>query len=96
VGLTRTARHESERTILVLKNYKERIMSAIASISSSFSSMATQAAQATQRTPEASEVKGAPDNDGDADDGGATSVKATTQTLNLSGQKIGQLINVSA
>ena len=80
----------------MLDNEKESIMSAIGSISSSYSSMATQAAQATQRTPEASEVKGAPDNDGDSDDGGVTSVKAPTQTVNLSGQKIGQLINVTA
>lgn len=53
--------------------------------------------QAVQRTPEAAEVKGVRDNDGDSDDSGAKAVQATqAPTVNLSGQKIGQIINVSA
>jgi len=50
--------------------------------------------QAVQRTPEASEIKSAPDNDGDSDD---KSVKAApAQTVNTNGQLVGQLINAVA
>jgi hypothetical protein len=54
--------------------------------------------QAVQNTPEAAEVKKAGrDNDGDSDDGGVKAVKAApAPTVNLDGQKVGQLINVSA
>lgn len=45
--------------------------------------------QPIQRTPEASEAKGAPDNDGDSDD---QAVKAApTATVNTNGQLVGQL-----
>jgi hypothetical protein len=55
-------------------------------------------AQAPQRTPEAAEVqKSGRDNDGDSDDGGAGTVKSVQPpTVNMSGQKIGQIINVTA
>ncbi|MCX7162041.1 MAG: hypothetical protein WCI19_01940 [Betaproteobacteria bacterium] len=68
-------------------------MNAIGSISSGNSSTA---AQATQRAPEAAEVKGAPEKDGNADDGASKTVKAPAPTVNMNGQKIGQLINVAA
>jgi len=49
-------------------------------------------------SPEASEVKQTgPDHDGDADDGGAKAVKSTpTPTVNTTGQKLGQIVNVKA
>jgi hypothetical protein len=50
--------------------------------------------QAVQRMPEASEVKGAPDNDGDSDDQGVKAAPA--QTVNTNGQLVGQLINAVA
>jgi hypothetical protein len=47
-------------------------------------------------TPRKSKKAGG-DNDGDSDDGGAKAVQAAPKpTVNLNGQKIGQLINVSA
>jgi len=60
----------------------------IGSVGSSYAS------QAIQRTPEASEVKGAPDRDGDSDDRGAKAAPAAT--VNTSGQLVGQLINAAA
>ena len=62
---------------------------------SSYSNLQT---QAVQRSPEAAEVKKAGgDNDGDSDDGGIkTAQAAPAPTVNLSGQKIGQFINVAA
>jgi hypothetical protein len=74
-------------------------MSAIASISSSNINTATQdiaAAPATQPKPEASEVKGASDSNGNSDSGGTRAVQAPAPTVNMNGQKIGQLIVVSA
>ena len=58
----------------------------------------TQSMQGTQRMPEAAEVRAAGgDHDGDADDGGARAVKAApAPTVNTSGQKLGQVINVTA
>lgn len=50
--------------------------------------------QPVQRTTEPSEVKGAPDNDGDSDDGAAK--LAPTPTVNTSGQMVGKLINAIA
>jgi len=51
----------------------------------------------TVRTPEAAEVKGARDNDGDSDDSSIkTSPSPLSSTVNMSGQKIGQVINVQA
>ena len=50
--------------------------------------------QAPQRAPEASEVKGTPDRDGDADDGGGAVKAVPSASVNLNGQKVGQLINV--
>ena len=64
------------------------------SISSVGSSLPT---PVIQRTPEAAEVKGARDNDGDSDDGGAKAAQAApAPTVNLNGQKLGRIINVSA
>lgn len=51
--------------------------------------------QPTQRTPEATEIKGAPDHDGDSDDSGASQA-AIAPTVNTNGQTIGQLINAIA
>ena len=67
----------------------------VSSVGSTYSNLQT---PAVQRTPEAAEVKKAGrDNDGDSDDGGAKAAKASpAPTVNLSGQKIGQLINVLA
>jgi hypothetical protein len=54
-------------------------------------------AQALQRQPEAAEVqKAGRDNDGDSDDGGSKAVQAPAPTVNLNGQKLGQVINVTA
>jgi hypothetical protein len=65
------------------------------SVGSSYSSLQT---QAVQRTPEAAEVKKAgPDQDGDSDDSSVKAAQAApAPTVNLNGQKIGQIINVSA
>jgi hypothetical protein len=54
--------------------------------------------QMPQRSAEASEVKQAGgDHDGDADDGGVKAVQAApAPTVNTSGQKLGQVINVVA
>jgi hypothetical protein len=54
--------------------------------------------QAVQRTPESAEVqKAGGDSDGDSDDQGAKAVQAPpAPTVNLNGQKVGQLINVTA
>lgn len=67
----------------------------LSSVGNTYSQTQTQAAQ---RLPESAEVqKTGGDNDGDADDGGASSTQAQlSATVNLSGQKIGQQINVSA
>jgi hypothetical protein len=51
--------------------------------------------QSVQRTPEASEVKGAPDNDSDSDDKGVKAA-APAQTVNTNGQQVGQLIHAVA
>lgn len=66
-------------------------------ISSVGSSLSTQ----TTGKAETAEVPGVPDHDGDADNSSkkASSTAATAQpqpTVNSSGQKLGQLINVSA
>jgi hypothetical protein len=50
--------------------------------------------QAPQRAPESSEVKGAPDRDGDADDGGGAVKAVPPASVNLNGQRVGQLVNV--
>lgn len=69
-------------------------MTEIGSVSSNYSSTTTQVAQ---RPPETSEVKGASETDGDSDDGGTqAAAPAPAPIVNMSGQKIGQLINVSA
>lgn len=67
----------------------------VSSISNTNNNIAT---QAPQRTAEASETKkGGRDNDGDADDGGAGTVKpAPPSSVNLNGQTVGQLVNVTA
>jgi hypothetical protein len=68
----------------------------VSSVGNAFSNLQT---QAIQRTPEAAEVKQAgPDNDGDADDGGSAKAAkpAAAPSVNMNGQKIGQLIHVSA
>ena len=51
--------------------------------------------QPIQRMPEASEVKGVLDKDGDSDDGVAAKAKPAP-TVNTNGQAIGQLINTIA
>jgi hypothetical protein len=58
----------------------------------------TMSMQSPQRKPEAAEVRQAGgDHDGDADDGGAKAVRsAPAPTVNTSGQKLGQVINVTA
>ena len=70
------------------------------SIGSISSTPSTIPAKPVQRMPEASEIKGAGrDNDGDQDDGGAKVTRAKpalTPTVNTSGQKLGQVINVTA
>ena len=60
----------------------------IGTVSSAISS------QSLQRQPEAAEVKGRPENDGDADDG--TKSVRKTPTVNTSGQSVGNLINETA
>ena len=67
-------------------------------VSSVGSANAAPQTQAVQRTQEAAEVsKGGRDNDGDSDDGGVKAAQAAPKpTVNMNGQKIGQLINVSA
>jgi len=66
----------------------------VGSVSSTYGSSQ---AQALQRTQEAAEVKkGGRDNDGDSDDGGVKAASAPLPTVNTSGQKIGQVINVTA
>lgn len=54
--------------------------------------------QAIQRKPEAAEVRqGSSDKDGDSDDAAANAVPAAdASTVNMSGQKIGQLVNITA
>jgi hypothetical protein len=52
--------------------------------------------QATARTPERAESKGAPDRDGDSDDGGVKAAAAAQPSVNTQGQKVGSLINVKA
>ena len=69
------------------------------SVSSVSGSNVSTSTQALQRTPEAAEVKKAgPDRDGDGDDHGASkSVKPpATVTVNTTGQKVGQVISVTA
>lgn len=53
-------------------------------------------AQATRARTEATEVQGAPDRDRDADDAGGKAVQAPAPTVNLSGQEIGKMVNVTA
>lgn len=55
-------------------------------------------AQLSLRTPESAEAtKGARDNDGDSDDGGAKAIQSKpTPTANAEGQLVGQRINVTA
>jgi hypothetical protein len=65
----------------------------VGSVSSTYSPNA----QAVQKQPEAAEVqKAGGDNDGDSDGGGAKAIQAPAPTVNMNGQKIGQVINVSA
>jgi hypothetical protein len=53
--------------------------------------------QAAQPKAEAAEVRSAGgDRDGDSDDGGRNAVSSPKPTVNLSGQKIGQVINAVA
>ena len=67
----------------------------VGSVGTAYNSLTT---QATQRSPESAEVqKAGRDNDGDSDDGGAKAAQtAPAPTVNLSGQKLGQVINVKA
>ena len=67
----------------------------VSSVGSTFSTLQT---QALQRTPEAAEVqKAGPDHDGDADDGGAKAAQPpAAPTVNMNGQRTGQVIHVVA
>lgn len=67
----------------------------IGSIGSTYGVSAT---QALPRNAEAAEVnKGGGDSDGDTDDGGAKVAQLKPgPTVNMSGQKLGQFINVAA
>lgn len=66
----------------------------VSSVGSPYAAPQTQAAQ---RRPEAAEVKGGRDNDGDSDDGGVKAAKAApAPTVNMNGQKIGGTINITA
>ncbi len=58
----------------------------------------THSTQALQHKREAAEVqKGGRDNDGDADDSGVSAAPSTpSPSVNLNGQKVGQVIDVSA
>jgi len=62
------------------------------------SSQGTSSTQTLQRKSEATEAKKiGPDNDGDADDGGAKKLQSTpTPSVNTSGQAVGQVIDVKA
>ncbi len=52
---------------------------------------------AASRMPEAAEMQSAgPDNDRDTDDNRVGSVQSSSTSVNLSGQVLGRLINVSA
>ena len=63
----------------------------------SVSSTTGPAADAVKKQPEAADVrKGGRDNDGDSDDGGAKAVQTPAPVVNMNGQKIGQIISVSA
>ncbi len=67
----------------------------VSSVGNAYSQLQT---QALQRQPEAAEVqKVGGDNDGDSDDRGGQAVQAPPKpSVNLNGQKIGQLINIAA
>jgi hypothetical protein len=67
----------------------------VSSVGNTYSHLQT---QAVQRTPEAAEVqKAGGDNDGDSDDRAARAVQTPpTPSVNLNGQKVGQLINITA
>ena len=68
------------------------------SVSSVNSSNGNLSTPASRPAPEAAEVqKGGRDNDGDSDDGGAGAVKsAPSPSVNMNGQTIGKIINVTA
>jgi len=67
----------------------------VSSIGSTVGNFSTKALQSKSEASEAQKL--GQDNDGDADDGGAASVKSTsTPTVNLNGQSIGQNINIKA
>ena len=67
----------------------------VGSVASTYSSLQP---QAVRRTPEAAEVqKAGRDNDGDSDDGVSKAVKAApAPTVNLNGEKLGQVVNITA
>jgi len=70
-------------------------MNTISATSNSYSNMAT---QAKQPAPEATEVKVMARKDGDSDDRAtpAVSKPAPAPTVNMNGQKLGQVINDAA
>jgi len=68
-------------------------MSEIGSISSSYSSMSP---MNSQKAPEASEVKAAAKRDGESRESVDNGMKAPTPTVNMTGQKLGQIINEAA
>jgi hypothetical protein len=70
-------------------------MNTIGATSSSYSNMTT---QVKQPAPEASEVKAVARKDGDSDDRAtpAAAKPAPAPTVNMNGQKLGQVINDAA
>ena len=67
----------------------------ISSVGSSYVGLQTQAAARAAETAEVQKV--GRDNDGDSDDGGGKAAQAAAApSVNLNGQTVGQLINVSA
>ena len=67
----------------------------VSSVGSAYLNPQTQAVQQTAQTAAVS--KGSGDSDGDSDGSGAQAVQtAPKPTVNMNGQKIGQLINVTA
>ena len=66
----------------------------VGSIGSSYGNVQT---QSTQPKAEAAEVQqGGGDHDGDSDDNGAKAVSSPKPTVNIDGQKLGQVINAVA
>lgn len=68
----------------------------VSSVSSSSGVAQATAVQAQAETGEAQRAGRDATNDGDSDDGSVSAAKAPAQTVNMSGQTIGKLINITA